>query len=877
MSSPLKLLSLALLALAAFASAGSYGFSQLGQDIDGEAPGDRSGFSVALSTDGRTLATGARFNDGNGDASGHVRMYEFTGTTWTQLGADIDGEAVNNEAGFSVAVSSDGRTVAIGAPGELNEGQVRVYEFSDGTWTQLGTDIDGEAAGDFSGFSVALSSDGSTVAIGAVDNDGDGPVGSNRGHVRVYQYNGSSWAQLGSDIDGEVDFARSGTSVALSSDGRTVAIGTPNRRKVRVYEYTGTSWAQLGSDIDSEADFAFGESVALSNDGRTLAIGAPQVSTVSVYGFGGGSWSQLGNEITGEAGAGRSVDLSSDGRTVAIGAPGSDGNGDDSGQVRLYQFGNGSWTQRGGDIDGEAAGDRSGGAVALSGDGRTVAIGARDNDGNGDRSGHVRVFAVAESDNDGSLIAANSVTEPVGLDTSIDSVGEAIDVFDFALIDGGGGDNLNLNVSEIVVSIAGTADPAKISWRLGLPDGSHIPGTYNPQAGTITFTGLDISVPDGASEVYTVNIYYGDNTGLTEGQTFILTVNGESDLSVDTNGTQLGSTSAVSNGLGTTVDVEATQLVFTTQPAGSVSGAPLTTQPVVTAQDNFGNTDLDFAETVTLTEASAGTLVGGSANASSGVAAFTGVTYTATTDQETFTLTANDQDGLGSDLPQVDSNVITASVDVLDSDGDGTPDSADAFPNDPGESQDSDGDGEGDNADAFPDDPVESTDSDGDGIGDNGDAGGTGIGIALANVEAGCAFNGPVTATDTPTEGAPGTPIPLQLAFQVDGCGDTIEVTALFGDDLPAGAAGYKVGGAGDWTPIPGATVSGNAISYTVTDGGPLDADGTVNGSISDPVTAVVTSSETEAIPVAPRWLLAAVAAMLCLLALYAVRQRARA
>jgi len=115
------------------------------------------------------------------------------------------------------------------------------------------------------------------------------------------------------------------------------------------------------------------------------------------------------------------------------------------------------------------------------------------------------------------------------------------------------------------------------------------------------------------------------------------------------------------------------------------------------------------------------------------------------------------------------------------------------------------------------------------------------------------------------------------LAFQVDGCGDTIEVTARFGDDLPAGAAGYKVDGAGNWIPIPGASVSGNAISYTVTDGGPLDADGAVNGSISDPVTAVVTSSETEAIPVAPRWLLGMAAAMLCLLALSALRQRARA
>ena len=66
--------------------------------------------------------------------------------------------------------------------------------------TQLGSDINGEAAGDYSGISVSLSSDGTIVAIGATYNDGNG---SNSGHVRVYEYSGSSWSQLGADIDGE--------------------------------------------------------------------------------------------------------------------------------------------------------------------------------------------------------------------------------------------------------------------------------------------------------------------------------------------------------------------------------------------------------------------------------------------------------------------------------------------------------------------------------------------------------------------------------------------------------------------------------------------------------------------------------------------------
>jgi len=111
-----------------------------------------------------------------------------------------------------------------------------------------------------------------------------------------------------------------------------------------------------------------------------------------------------------------------------------------------------------------------------------------------------------------------------------------------------------------------------------------------------------------------------------------------------------------------TVDVGATRLVFMTQPAGSVSGAALTTQPVVAAQDGNGNVDTDFTETVTLSESSAGSLTNNTATASSGVATFSNVTYTATADQQSFTLTANDEDGTGADLPTVDANAVTSDV-----------------------------------------------------------------------------------------------------------------------------------------------------------------------------------------------------------------------
>ena len=110
-------------------------WKQIGQDIDGEDKKDESGDSVSLSLDGMTVAIGASYNDGNGKDSGHVRVYQYNidSDEWEQIGQDIDGEANYDVSGESVSLSSDGKTVAIGAPynnGEngVDSGHVRVYQ-----------------------------------------------------------------------------------------------------------------------------------------------------------------------------------------------------------------------------------------------------------------------------------------------------------------------------------------------------------------------------------------------------------------------------------------------------------------------------------------------------------------------------------------------------------------------------------------------------------------------------------------------------------------------------------------------------------------------------------------------------------------------------
>ena len=394
------------------APAGVHAQVQVGDAIDGAAAYDESGWSVSLSADGQRLAIGAPKNDSAALDAGQVRVYEWSDDAWVQLGDNINGEAAYDESGYSVAISSDGLRVAIGAPfndgNDFDSGHVRVFESIDDSWTQLGDDIEGEAVYDESGFSVALSRYGNRVAIGAPGNDGNG---MESGHVRVYELSDGDWVQLGDDIDGEAVYDGSGVSVSLASDGYLLAIGADNNDDggmeaghARVYRFADGQWTQLGDDIDGE-NFAdhFGLSVSLSRNGSRLAVGAPfnindsgiDAGHVRVYQQMGNIWTQLGDAIDGEAAydeSGGSVSLSADGDRLAIGAKRNDDSGLNAGHTRVYGWSGTAWMQLGDDINGESFEDASGNSVSLASSASHVAIGAHLNDDNGLDSGHTRVF-----------------------------------------------------------------------------------------------------------------------------------------------------------------------------------------------------------------------------------------------------------------------------------------------------------------------------------------------------------------------------------------------------------------------------------------------------------------------------------------------------
>ena len=171
---------------------------EVGNNIEGEAEWDKLGNSAAMSSDGKRVIIGASANYGNPPCSGHARiLYEDINGTWVQVGNDIDGEGSVDKLGESADMRSDGKRVVILAPPKRygsgsSSGHARIYEEVNGTWVQVGNDIEGEAEGDYFGQSVAISSNGKRVIIGAPQNDGGFYGISKVGYARVFLFERNS-------------------------------------------------------------------------------------------------------------------------------------------------------------------------------------------------------------------------------------------------------------------------------------------------------------------------------------------------------------------------------------------------------------------------------------------------------------------------------------------------------------------------------------------------------------------------------------------------------------------------------------------------------------------------------------------------------------
>lgn len=373
--------------------------TQIGQDITGDMPDDKFGHGVALSADGSVMAVSAPGNDNNATDTGHIRVYSKTNGTWTQIGQDIEGDNINDQIGYKIALSDDGTTVAFSAVSskyiinnETHRGYVSIYKIINNTWTKIGQDIrdnDGIYNTKQFGLAISLSGDGSTIAIASPENS------YVFDQIQVLKYINGSWQKIGgftisNNIDIEKFSLYFGWNVSLSGDGTVIAFtdvqggikgGTNNSGILYVYKYQLGNWIKVGNTISTtKQNETLGFRVVLSADGSIVAVTTNNggIGAISVYKNVTNNWVQIGADIEGEAAGdycSNGLAISANGNALAIGCTGCDtANGADTGKVRIFENIQSNWVEKG-SVIGANAGDKIGWSIALSKDGYNLAVG----------------------------------------------------------------------------------------------------------------------------------------------------------------------------------------------------------------------------------------------------------------------------------------------------------------------------------------------------------------------------------------------------------------------------------------------------------------------------------------------------------------------
>ena len=392
---------------------------------------DRFGTALALSGDGSTLAVGASLEDsaarginppspaGSGatgagqadnsaDSAGAVYVFARTGATWAQQAYIKASNAdASDQFGWSLALSNDGNTLAVGAQGEgsaatgvnppspagsggtgggqednsaADAGAAYVFVRQGATWTQQAYVKSSNAqGGDRFGFSITLSADGNTLAVGSYDEDG-GASGVNgvvneeapgSGAAYVFLRQGTTWKQEAYVKQSTtVRNSALGSAIALSADGTTLAVGAVDE-------------TSLTRGIDGDEN---------SKQDNTVSAGA-----IYVYGRTGEGWRRQAYVKSFNIGPtdlfGMRLALSRDGSVLAASAPGQSGGGrgfkanpqdftaPESGAVYVFLRSAGRWTQHAYiKAPNAEAFDQFGSGVALSADGATMAVAANGED-----------------------------------------------------------------------------------------------------------------------------------------------------------------------------------------------------------------------------------------------------------------------------------------------------------------------------------------------------------------------------------------------------------------------------------------------------------------------------------------------------------------
>ena len=404
-------------------------WTQVGSDINIQttATNDISmallGNSVNLNSAGNMLIASHQDTENN-TINANVYSYNTTNTSWeSKLTKTLDNDVADNEIMPAFMNSSENKFL-ITNPSHSTASKTDVGRINIST---VHKDINYKN----STYELQTGKVGIGIETPSVAFDISGSVNIDNGNVLVTDISaGNSKLHVGGNLttsaqltsinttallyDNPVDFQN---RLFVNSSDIQFAGGDntrPSDLSVNNLDFTGS---QLGDWFSGDTDYDYyGKQVAINHDGSIIAFlatgqddngndsGSVYVYGWSVPGTSGGEWVKIGQDIQGGTNNPRgsigSMAMNKDGTVIATGEPYDDGNGDSgSGSARVWVYnGTDTWIQVGEDIVGQVNSDYFGMSVALNDDGTRIAIGADNNDDNGNSSGHIRVWEYSNSD-----------------------------------------------------------------------------------------------------------------------------------------------------------------------------------------------------------------------------------------------------------------------------------------------------------------------------------------------------------------------------------------------------------------------------------------------------------------------------------------------
>ena len=266
-----------------------------GDKLNYHEAGDYFGYSVSLSGDGKVAAVAAPWDDDGGANSGAAFVFvQNSMGEWNKVQKLRASDGVANDYFGSggvtyihlrgISVSGDGSIIVVGAnyahAPAADSGAAYIFEKTGSTWTQFQKIVASDgAASDYFGSSVCVSRDGSTIAIGTPYDDDNSAEAS--GSVYMFEKVGGNWTQVQKLTAGDpiVDAHLSSSGVQLTDDGTTLLVGAhaPSVEAAYIFDKAANgTWSQTQKiqASNTESGDQFASSIDISGDGTVICCGA---------------------------------------------------------------------------------------------------------------------------------------------------------------------------------------------------------------------------------------------------------------------------------------------------------------------------------------------------------------------------------------------------------------------------------------------------------------------------------------------------------------------------------------------------------------------------------------------------------------------------